>query len=54
MPQPLDLRVVGDVILNVQTGTGTRIEFWDDHGTPFPSKGKIRRYLDIGRLNKGR
>jgi hypothetical protein len=38
----------------VQTGTGNRIEFWDNHGTPFPSKGKIRRYIDIGRLNKGR
>jgi hypothetical protein len=54
VPEPRDLRVVSDVILNVQTGTGTRIEFWDNHGTPFPTKGKIRRYIDIGRLNKGR
>jgi hypothetical protein len=52
--QPKDLRVVSDIIVNVQTGTGNRIEFWDNYGTPLPSKGKIRRYIDIGRLNKGR
>ena len=52
--QPMDLRLVSDIIVNVQTGTGNRIEFWDNHGTPLPSKGKIRRYIDIGRLNKGR
>jgi hypothetical protein len=54
VPEPRDLRVVCDVILNVQTGTGNRIEIWDIHGTPYPTKGKIRRYIDIGRLNKGR
>ena len=43
-----------DVIANVQTGTGNRIEFWDSHGTPLKSKGKIRRYIDVGRLTKGR
>ncbi|MFQ5513146.1 MAG: DUF1329 domain-containing protein [Myxococcota bacterium] len=52
--KPKDLRLVSDIIVNVQTGTGNRIEYWDNHGTPFPSKGKIRRYIDIGRLNKGR
>jgi hypothetical protein len=41
-------------IINVQTGTGNRIEFWDNSGTPLSSKGKIRRYIDIGRLTKGR
>jgi hypothetical protein len=51
---PRDNRVVDDVIVNVQTGTGNRIEYWDNHGTPFASKGKIRRYIDIGRLTKGR
>ncbi len=51
---PSDLRTISDMIINVQTGTGNRIEFWDNHGTPFPTKGKIRRYIDIGRLNKGR
>jgi hypothetical protein len=51
---PRDLRTVSDTIVNVQTGTGNRIEFWDAHGTPLPSKGKIRRYIDVGRLTKGR
>jgi hypothetical protein len=52
--KPIDNRVISDIIVNVQTGTGNRIEFWDNHGTPLSSKGKIRRYIDIGRLNKGR
>jgi hypothetical protein len=52
--KPNDVRVISDIIVNVQTGTGNRIEFWDNHGSPFDSKGKIRRYIDIGRLNKGR
>ena len=29
---PRDLTVVADVIVNVQTGTGNRIEFWDRTG----------------------
>jgi hypothetical protein len=52
--KPNDLRVIADIVVNVQTGTGNRIEFWDGHGTPLPSRGKIRRYIDLGRLNKGR
>jgi hypothetical protein len=52
--EPRDLRIVSDIIVNVQTGTGNRIEYWDSHGKPFSSRGKIRRYIDIGRLNKGR
>jgi hypothetical protein len=52
--EPRDLRVVSDIIVNVQTGTGNRIEFWDSNGTPLSSKGKVRRYIDIGRLSKGR
>jgi hypothetical protein len=52
--KPNDVRVISDIIVNVQTGTGNRIEFWDNHGTPLENKGKIRRYIDIGRLNKGR
>ncbi len=51
---PQDLRLVSDIIVNVQTGTGNRIEFWDSHGTPLSTRGKLRRYIDIGRLNKGR
>ena len=54
VPEPKDNRIVADIIVNVQTGTGNRIEFWDNEGSPFSSKGKIRRYIDIGRLNKGR
>jgi hypothetical protein len=54
VPEPRDTRTVSDTIVNVQTGTGNRIEFWDGEGSPLQSKGKIRRYIDIGRLTKGR
>ena len=46
--------VISDIIVNVQTGTGNRIEFWDSNGTPLASQGKVRRYMDVGRLTKGR
>jgi hypothetical protein len=51
---PRDLIVVSDTIVNVQTGTGNRIEFWDRNGVPLKNKGKIRRFIDVGRLTKGR
>jgi hypothetical protein len=54
VPNPRDLRVISDSIVNVQTGTGNRIEFWDSHGTPLKSRGRVRRYIDVGRLTKGR
>jgi hypothetical protein len=54
VPLPRALPVISDIIVNVQTGTGNRIEFWDAHGTPPASKGKIRRFIDVGRLTKGR
>jgi hypothetical protein len=54
VPKPMDMRVVADLIVNVQTGTGNRIEFWNNNGSPLSSKGKVRRYIDIGRLTKGR
>jgi hypothetical protein len=54
IPKPNDLRVISDTIVNVQTGTGNRIDFWDAHGTPLSSKGRIRRYINVGRLTKGR
>jgi hypothetical protein len=54
VPEPRTIVVVSDIIANVQTGTGNRIEFWDAQGTPMPSKGKIRRFIDVGRLTKGR
>jgi hypothetical protein len=49
-----DVMTVSDMIVNVQTGTGNRIEFWDRNGLPLKSKGKIRRFIDVGRLTKGR
>jgi hypothetical protein len=52
--EPRDVRVVSDIIVNVQTGTGNRIEFWDSNDTPLDNKGKVRRYIDVGRLTKGR
>ncbi len=52
--KPNDLKPVSDIIVNVQTGTGNRIEYWNNNGAPLASRGKIRRYIDIGRLNKGR
>ncbi|MGE4608502.1 MAG: DUF1329 domain-containing protein [Myxococcota bacterium] len=54
VPKPMDNLIVSDIIVNVQTGTGNRIEFWDRYGTAFKSKGKIRRFIDVGRLTKGR
>jgi hypothetical protein len=54
VPKANDLKVVSDMIVNVQTGTGNRIEFWNANGTPLPSKGKVRRYIDVGRLTRGR
>jgi len=52
--KPRDDRDVSDMIVNVQTGTGNRIEFWDNNGVPYNSKGKVRRYIDVGRLTMGR
>jgi len=54
VPEPRDNISVADVVINVQTGTGNRIEFWDANGTPLGSSGKVRRYIDIGRLTRGR
>ena len=54
VPEPDDLSVVSDIIVNVQTGTGNRIEFWNRSGTPMDNVGKIRRFIDVGRLTKGR
>jgi len=54
VPDPRDSKIVTDTIVNVQTGTGNRIEFWDNDGTPLPNTGKVRRYIDVGRLTQGR
>ena len=52
--QPNDLRTVSDIVVNVQRGTGNRIEFWDAHGMPFETEGKLRQYISLGRLSKTR
>jgi len=52
--RPRDLLTVADMIVNVQTGTGNRIESWDRTGTPEGNAGKIRRVIGVGRLTKGR
>ncbi len=44
---------VCDIVANVITGTGNRIEFWDARPTRL-KKGKIRKQTDVGRLNQGR
>jgi hypothetical protein len=54
VPEPRDLLIVSDMIVNTQTGTGNRIEFWDANGTPPKSHGRIRRFIDVGRLTRGR
>jgi hypothetical protein len=54
VPEPRDLTVVSDIIANVQTGTGNRIEIWDRIGTAMQSKGRIRRFTNVGRLTRGR
>lgn len=51
---PRDLRVVGDIIINVQTGTGNRIEFWDTHGMPVENLRMLRQYIDVKRLYQSR
>jgi hypothetical protein len=56
--QPRDLRNISDVIVNVQTGTGNRIEFWDSHGTPYldkegkVSKSQIRKTASVGDIQR--
>jgi hypothetical protein len=54
VPEPRMSAVVSDTIINVQTGTGNRIEFWDALGKPIGNKARIRRYIDVGRLTRGR
>ena len=48
------MRYISDVIVNVQRGTGNRIEYWDSDGVPIEGDGKIRGFIGMGRLTKGR
>jgi len=54
VPEPRDDMNVADIVINVQTGTGNRIEAWDANGTPVANVGQVRRLIDVGRLTKGR
>ncbi len=54
VPEVRSLRLASQIIVNVQSGTGNRIEVWNNRGGPPASKGDIRRLVDIGKLNKGR
>ena len=53
VPDPRDNINVADIVINVMTGTGNRIEFWNASGTPI-SVGKVRRAIDVGGLTRGR
>ena len=53
VPEPRDLRVVSEAIMNVQTGTGNRLDFWDSNGSP-PKLRSLRRYAEVQRLRQGR
>jgi hypothetical protein len=53
VPEPRDSINVADIVINVTTGTGNRIEFWDANGTPLDD-GKVRRLIDVGSLTRGR
>lgn len=54
VPEPRDNVNVADIVINVQTGTGNRIEGWASNGTPVGNNGQVRRLIDVGRLTKGR
>jgi hypothetical protein len=49
VPEPRDLFGVAWSVANVQLGTGVRWEAWDATGTPFESRGKLRRAIDLNR-----
>jgi hypothetical protein len=49
-----DLRFVSDIIVNVQAGTGNRIEYWNSSGAPLSDESELRGFIDVGRLTKGR
>jgi hypothetical protein len=51
VPRPRDLRVISEAIVNVQTGSGNRIDFWDSQGTP-PRLKDLRRAIDLRSLSR--
>jgi hypothetical protein len=46
-----DLRTVSDAIVNVQTATGNRLDFYDSRGTQ-PNLRALRRYVDVRQLSR--
>jgi hypothetical protein len=52
VPEPRDLKIVSESLLNVQTGTGNRIEFWNARGAP-PELRRLRKMLDVRSLARG-
>ena len=53
VPGPRDLTVVSDTIVNVQTGTGNRIEFWNRSGTPLDERRQDAPLHRPGPLTRG-
>lgn len=53
VPSPRDAKTVADVVLNTQTGLGTRIEYWDHHGSPIGGRPEIETYLDQTMRDQG-
>jgi len=51
VPEPRDLKIVSEALLNVQTGTGNRIEFWNVQGSP-PDLRRLRQRLDVRSLSR--
>jgi hypothetical protein len=52
VPEPRDLKIVSEALLNVQTGTGNRIDFWNAQGTQ-PDLRRLRQRLDVRSLARG-
>ncbi|MBW2447891.1 MAG: DUF1329 domain-containing protein [Deltaproteobacteria bacterium] len=52
VPEPRDLKLISEALLNVQTGTGNRIDFWNAQGSP-PDLRKLRQRLDVRGLSRG-
>ena len=50
--EPRDLKIVSEALLNVQTGTGNRIDFWNVHGSQ-PDLRRLRQQLDVRSLARG-
>jgi len=52
VPEPRALQIVSEALLNVQTGTGNRIDFWNAQGSPPPLR-DLRQRLDVRSLARG-